>query len=105
MATTNQIRKSDIGTVFRGTIKDQDNAVVDVSGATTKTIILLKPDGTSISKAASFYTDGTDGILKYTTVDGDISMCGKWRIQWYVVIATGEWRTNTITFKVYDNLI
>jgi hypothetical protein len=99
-----EIRKNDIGTIFYGTILDQDSSAADLSSATTKQIKLLRPDGTSVEKDASFQTDGTDGILEYTTVSGDLSVCGVWKIQWYVVLSGGTWRTDVKTFKVYDNL-
>ena len=102
--STNQIRKDDIGTIFRGTICDQDGDVVDVSGATTKQLHILRLDATSLEEDASFYTDGTDGILQYTTVDGDINICGVYKLQWYVVLPAGSWKTNIVTFKVHDNL-
>ena len=100
----NEIRKNDVGTVFTGTIRDSDNNIVDLVTAITKQIILLRPDGTNLTADASFYTDGTDGVLTYTTQSGDLNMCGKWRIQWYVTLDTGNWKTDIKTFKVYDNL-
>ena len=99
-----EIRKNDIGTIFYGTILDQDSSVVDLSAATTKQIKLLRPDGTSVEEDASFQTDGTDGILEYTTVSGNLSICGVWKIQWYVVLSGSTWRTDMKTFNVYDKL-
>ena len=62
----NEIHVGDIGTVFTLTIKD-GSSVIDLSGATTKQIILRKPDRvTSSTKTASFVTDGSDGKIKYT---------------------------------------
>lgn len=101
--SANEIRKNDYGTVFIGTISD-DSGIISLVTAVTKQIILLKPDGTNVTADASFYTDGTDGKLTYTTQAGDINMCGKWRIQWYVTFADGSWKTDIKTFKVYDNL-
>ena len=100
----NEIRKNDIGTVIYGTIADASGAV-DISGATTKQIILLKPDGTSIQEDASFVTDGTDGQLSYTIQSGDLNVCGTWRIQWLIILTSGTWRTDAKTFKVYGNLL
>lgn len=99
----NEIRINDSGTIFYGTINDE-SGVVDLSGTTTKQIILLKPDGTKIEAAASFVTDGTDGRLSYTIQNTDLSVCGIWRVQWYVVMSSGSWKTDIKTFKVYSNL-
>lgn len=101
----NEIRVGDIGTVFYGTILDQDSVIVDLSTVTTKQVILLRPDGTFIQKDASFVTDGTNGQLSYTTESQDLNMCGVWRIQWYVVFSASRlWKTDIHNFKVYSNL-
>ena len=99
----NEIRVDDEGTVFVGTINDE-NGIVDVSLANVKQIILLRPDGTYIEEDADLFTDGTDGVLVYVVKSGDINMCGKWRIQWKVGFNNGSWKTDIKTFKVYDNL-
>ena len=98
------IRIGDIGTVFRLTIVDDVEDVVNVSAATTKTIRFSKPDGVSIDKAASFFTDGTDGIIQYVTVQDDLDVEGKWRLQAHIVTPVGEWRSEIETFWVKANL-
>jgi hypothetical protein len=101
MAT--EIHKDDIGTRFQVTIMD-GSSVVDVSTATTKQIILRKPDETNLTKDASFYTDGTDGIITYTTTEGDLDVAGVWQIQAYIIIGSNKWHTDIGTFRVYPNL-
>jgi len=54
------------------------NQVDDISTATGWAIILVKPDGTEVEKVAAFLTDGTDGIIAYTTISGDIDQLGLW---------------------------
>jgi hypothetical protein len=100
----NEIHKSDIGTVFKVTIKDSAD-VVNVSTATTKQIILKNPSGTKLTKDASFFTDGSDGIITYTTISGDLSEEGMWKLQGYIVLTGGNtFYTDISTFKVYRNL-
>ena len=100
----NEVHKNDIGTVFKVTIKDSA-AVVNVSTATTKQIILKKPSGTKLTKEASFFTDGSDGIITYTTLSGDLSEEGMWKLQGYIVLTGGNtFYTDISTFKVYRNL-
>jgi hypothetical protein len=99
-----EIHKDDIGVVFEFTVKDQDGVVVDVSGASTKTFIFDKPDGTNVNKTASFGTDGTDGILTYTTVSGDLDQIGIWHHQAHVVIPSGDFHSDITEFRVYPNL-
>ena len=78
----NEIHKNDIGTVFKVTIKDSA-AVVNVSTATTKQIILKKPSGTKLTKDASFFTDGSDGIITYTTVRGNVEVARLYCFDWW----------------------
>tara|TARA_Y100000296_G_scaffold84177_1_gene116858 strand:- start:5323 stop:5634 length:312 start_codon:yes stop_codon:yes gene_type:complete len=100
----NEIHKSDIGTVFKVTIKDSASAV-DISTATTKQIIFKKPGGGKLTKDAPFFTDGSDGIITYTTVSGDLSEEGMWKLQGYIVLSGGNtFYTDIYTFKVYRNL-
>lgn len=98
-----EIRIGDIGTIIRATVKDGTTAV-NISTATVKTIILEKPDGTNLEKEASFYTDGVDGIIQYTTILGDLSTSGIWKLQGLVTMPSGTWRTTIESFTVYDNL-
>ncbi len=104
MATcVQEIHVNDIGTVFEITLKDCD-VVVNISSATTKQIIFQKPDQSVIIKTAQFTTDGTDGKIRYTTVDGDLDLQGPWKIQAKVVLPTGTWSSNVDKFKVWSNL-
>ena len=100
--SANEIHVGDIGTVFEVTIMDGAVAV-DISTATTKALLLQKPSGAVVSKAASFKTNGIDGVLKYTTVAGDLDVSGTWSMQVLVVLPTGTWHSDTQTFVVYRN--
>lgn len=104
MAT--EVHVSDIGTILRLTIRDQDKAAIDVSGATTKQIILRKTDqSTTLTKTASNFSDGTDGIIQYTTVSGDLTPAGPWKIQGRIVLSGGaDFRTEIKDFDVIGNL-
>jgi hypothetical protein len=99
-----EIHIHDIGTLLLTTIKD-GTSVVDISGATTRQIILGKPDGTALTKSGTFTTDGTDGKLQYTTVSGDLNAIGWWKIQAYIVTSTGgEFRSDIENFEVHRNI-
>ena len=99
---------SDIGTVFRVTVYDIDSggttSALNISAASTKQLIFGKPDGTTLTKTATFTTDGSNGQIEYSTVSGDLSKAGTWSLQAYIVTSGGEWRTDVGTFKVYENL-
>ena len=101
---TGEVHVDDVGTVFQVTIKDEDEVVVDVSNALTKTIYFRKPNGTLLTKTASFVTDGTDGQIKYTTESGDIDAAGNWSLQSFVDFGTTEFYSDIHKFTVYNNL-
>jgi hypothetical protein len=98
-----EIHVGDVGTLFVLTISD-DGAVVDLSTATTKTVVFELPNGDTLEKAAAFYTDGSDGILTYTSTSGDLSVAGLWHLQAHVVLYAGEWHSDVAEFTVYPNL-
>ena len=99
-----EIHIGDIGTVFVLTIQE-DGTAVDVSSATaTKNIIFKKPDATTLTVAASFTTDGTDGKIEYPTVSGDINISGIWHIQGQVVLSGGTFFTDIAEFEVEKSL-
>lgn len=103
MATN--IIKDDVGTILELTIKDQDNAIVNISGATILKIKLRKPSGSLLDKTAVLSTNGTDGKLRYTTIAGDLDQSGEWRMQAYIEIgATTKFYTSKTTFDVLDHL-
>ena len=98
------INKNDVGAILDVTVLDNDEPM-DVSTATTKQIILKKPDGTTIEYDADFYTDGTDGIIQYTTETNDLDIAGVWFIQAYLVFgSTVEFHTEKAFFIVEPNL-
>lgn len=98
-----EIHVDDVGTNFRATIKNEDDVVVDVSTATV-TFIFRKPDGNLMSRATTFITNGTDGLVKYTTVAGDLDQHGSWELQAFVDYGSTEWYSDVHKFKVYNNL-
>lgn len=99
----NEIHCLDIGVNFLVTIKDGDN-VVNISSATTKQLIFQKPSGSNLTKDATFYTNGTDGILSYVSIDGDLDEVGFWKVQGYIVLGSNEWHTDIADFRVHRNL-
>lgn len=98
-----EIHVGDVGTVFIVTIKDGDD-LVDISSATTKSLLFRKPNGDLLTKTASLVNDGTDGQMKYISVSGDIDVDGTWTLQGLVAIGTGSWHTDLHTFKVHRNV-
>lgn len=85
--STSVPQAGDVGAIVKVTITSDGSTAIDISDATTKQIKFTDPEGNDITKAAAFFTDGTDGILTYTTVASDtvFASAGRWLIQAYVV--------------------
>lgn len=108
MSCEAEIHLGDIGTIFRVTIKDQacdgTSSVLDVSSASTLQMKFKSPSGTVSTKNAGFTTDGSDGQVEYTTISGDLNEAGEWKLQVYIIMPSGSWRSDIGTFSVYENL-
>ena len=102
----NEIHLNDIDTVFQSEIRDNTDSVVDISSSlnNTKNFLFSKPDGTVITKTGIFTTDGTDGLLRYITISGDLDTVGTWCYQIDIEISGGHWHSDMTTFNVEPNL-
>lgn len=98
-----EIHVDDIGTQLIVTIKD-DGVPVDVSLASSIQIVITKPNTSKMVKTATFYTDGTDGLIYYTSILGDFDSAGVYEIQGIVNLSGGTYHSSISTFKVYRNL-
>jgi hypothetical protein len=105
MACESQICVGDKNVDFVITITE-DCVAIDISGATSKLIYFTKPSGEVLTKTSSFVTDGTDGLIHYQTIDGDLDESGVWKIQARIELPGGGSHGTPIkTFKVYCNLV
>lgn len=98
------IHQNDIGTTLLVTICDCSNNAIDISTADTKQIVLKKPSGSTLTKTATFITDGSDGKIQYVVQSGDMDEVGTWKVQGVVTIGAYTWHSNFESFKVYRNL-
>lgn len=78
---------------------------VDISAATTKTIVLKDKEGALVTADATFLTDGTDGKMYYDTVEGDLAIAGTWKIAGRVKNASYDYRSGFDTFEVEESII
>lgn len=97
-----EIHIGDIGTEFVITLYDS-TTILDVSGASV-TIYLKKPSGTTLTKAASLYTDGTDGKVKVSSASGDLDEGGLWTVQAKVAESGNTWYSDVGRFRVHANV-
>lgn len=103
-----EVHFNDIGTVILVTVNDCVNGTVlplDVSTATDLDIILRSPSGSVYTKTAVLNTDGTDGKIKYTSVDGDFNEIGVWKVQVRIEFSVNSiFKSDIGTFRVFENL-
>ena len=108
MACIDDLHLEDIGTIIRVTVQDTNTSCVaeslDISSATTKNFILKKPDGTKVTLAGVFTTDGTNGQIQYVTIANDLDQVGDWKLQLHLVLSDGTWRSEIGYFRVINNL-
>jgi hypothetical protein len=103
MAMSGTIHVGDIGTVILGTIQENDEPI-DISTATVKELIFLRPDGIVLTRTANFSTDGADGKIAYAMIAGDLTQSGTWQYTGHVVMPASEWTSSEGTFEVAPGL-
>ena len=99
-----EIHVNDIGTIFEPTVRDEQDAIVDLGSATVRVLHFRKPSGVLVTKSTTLTTDGSDGKMRYVSLENDLDMAGIWRVEGYIETPTGEWTTNQHRFRVYPNL-
>lgn len=114
MSCNNEVRQNDLGTEFLVSIVsciDGVKTALDISTATDKQIIFLKPNGTLLTKTAIFTPvgsggsgTGSDGKISYFSIAGDLDQLGTHKIQGIVTTAGGRWSSTVDKFKVKKNL-
>ncbi len=94
----------DFGTVFKFTILNQDEEILDVSTVSGIFFVFEKPDTSQIEKDGDIFTDGKDGIVFYTLESGFIDTAGYWKIQVRTTSPTANWNSTVVRFKVEEEL-
>lgn len=93
---------NDIGTVFRATIRDNAGVIVPLADATLEACF-MKPSGVALEVTPEIETDGSDGVIIYASVAGDLSEHGRYTYQVLVTLPNGAWHTDIQKFRVYRN--
>jgi hypothetical protein len=104
MGMIGELHVSDAGVRFRAEVRDENDSPKDISAATVQQFVFQKPDGSTLTKNTAFVTDGSDGLIYYTTTSSDLDQAGVWRIQVYLEFTSGPKYTDVIRFRVYSNL-
>lgn len=90
-------------------ILDNDGNPVNLRSATLLEILLVKPSGTRVAVPATFFTNGLDGQMFFTTsltvpANTGVDQVGTWSVQGKVVIAGSTQFTSVSYFEVFSNL-
>ena len=101
----NERGRYDWGTEFEITVKDENDTVVDISGADTRNFIFQAPSGRQFTKAGDFIGGGTTGQIECILSAEEINESGDWSYQLHFIFdGTGQWRTDIGHFRVFGNL-
>ena len=104
MSAKEEIHLGDIGTSLQLEIVE-DGVALDISTATSLKMRFQKPSGSTLDKDASFVTDGSDGLIRYVTVSGDLDEAGTWTRQAFMQIGSWHGQSSRVQFVVRGNII
>lgn len=96
------IRVQDYGASLRVRLSDTSGSLIDLSSSAARQFYIKRPDGTILIVTATLYTNGTDGVLAYTTVSGDINQTGIYELEARVTFSGSEFRSSKIRFRVAE---
>ena len=99
-----EVHLHDVGSVFEPQIRDEQENIVAIGGATVLRLRMRKPNGTLVTKACTLSSDGSDGTMRYFPVYDDLDQVGIWRLEGYVELPAGKWTTDQHRVRVYANL-
>lgn len=98
------VHTGEIGIIFKSQVVDQDNNVVNIGSGYTLSMVFRKPDTTYLTVTPILTTDGSDGLMSYTTKGGDINLPGAWQRQGVASGSTAYWTTDITQFQVLANV-
>lgn len=102
------ITQNDTYPPIRGVVKDENGAVVDLTGATVKFIMQPTDDQTDTVNAAATVEDAVNGIVSYSWQAGDTGVPGMYYAEFEVTHGGGGVETfpreNPLTIRVRAEL-
>lgn len=93
-----------INELIRYQVLDQYNLPANISAASVKQLVFNRPNKSKLTVDAGFFTDGSDGILQYVTVNGDLVPFGTYEVQANLVMPGFIGMKEVRIFDVYRNL-
>ena len=94
----NKVYVGDVGTAI------VLNLGVDVTDAIGPELRVKKPDGSTDSWVAATHTiDGKTTFLRYITVDGDLNLSGRYKVQAHLTVGGWTGLSETVQFTVTED--
>jgi hypothetical protein len=81
-------------------VVEEEGEPLDISTATNLQYEFTRPDGTVLTVSAGFETDGEDGRLLYTTVNGNINTVGLWKVRASFTMGSWVGRSRQVVLRV-----
>lgn len=97
------IQSGDFGVEFEIEVVDCGGVPISLALATSLAIVFKSPTGRTLRRVAALSTDGSDGLMKYITVEGDITEHGDWEIQGVVEFTGKRHRTMKDKFTIGES--
>ena len=110
MATLSGITVGSYGITIRLTCVDSTGTAQNISaytgGGTAKTLYAYPPNSSDkvVSATLSFLTDGSDGILTFNFVSGDIDRPGDWKAQVELTTASAVLKSKPFVIAVEQDV-
>ena len=93
-----------VGIEILYTVKKSDGTPENISAATNRQFNVTKPDGGKYSVVANFKTDGTNGVLTYTTTQAsELTPAGPYWVQPSFTLGLFNGRATPALFYVSRN--
>lgn len=75
---------------------------MNITGLTAANVFIIKPSGTIFAGSGTVFTDGTDGILLYSTVANDLDEAGLYELQGKIFTPSGDFYSDVSYFQVLE---
>lgn len=99
----NQAHVGDTGTIIQKTVVD-NGSVLNISAATVKNLVIIDAAGVCTTLAGAFDTDGTDGVLNFTTTSGTWTKKGIATEQVQITLPSGSWSSDIFKRQIEPKL-
>lgn len=100
---TLQMKKDDLEPKYIASLRNADGTPVDLSNATSVSLIVKQQGGAKNFKAAGNFVDRINGVVSYTWATSNTDTVGTFQMEWEVVWPSS--RPETFPNVGYDTLI